>query len=69
MESMVTTEDKGSSRVHIGITICQGPGRYRMVLTRPYNEQGQIVEIPVDEIESIETIEPAPLGTEPRLAS
>lgn len=68
MESMVTTEEDGTSQVHVGITICEGPGRYRMVLTRPFNDQGQIVEIPVDEIASIETVESTPLGEEPQPA-
>ncbi len=66
MESMVTSEEDGISQVHVGITICEGPGRYRMVLTRPFSDQGQIVEIPVDEIESVETVESTPLGKEPQ---
>lgn len=64
---MVTTEDDGTSQVHVGITICKGPGRYRMVLTRPFSDQGRIVEIPVDEIESIETVASTPLGENPQL--
>lgn len=68
MESMVTTEEDGTSQVHVGITICEGPGRYRMVLTRPFSAQGQIIEIPVEEIESIETVEATPLGQEPQPA-
>lgn len=65
MESMVRTGDGPDSEVHVGITICEGPGRYRMVLTRPFHEQGRIVEIPVDEIASIQSVEPTALGVPP----
>jgi hypothetical protein len=65
MESMVKTEGDGKSTTHVGITICRGPGRYRMVLTRPYHEAGRIVEIPTGDIASIETISPGTLGEDP----
>ena len=63
---MVKTRDAG--KTHIGITICEGPGRFRMVLTRPYHEAGQIIEIPLDDIESIEVVAPGALGEAPALA-
>ena len=65
MESIVKTQDDGKSTSHVGITICRGPGRYRMVLTRPYHEAGRIIEIPTDEIASIEPISPGALGESP----
>jgi hypothetical protein len=36
-----------------------------MVLTRPYHEAGHIVEIPREDIESIEQVASAPLGETP----
>jgi hypothetical protein len=65
MESIVKTQDDGKSTSHVGVTICSGPGRYRMVLTRPYHEAGRIIEIPTDEIASIEPIQPGALGESP----
>jgi len=68
MESMVKTEDDGKSTTHVGITVCEGPGSYRMVLTRPYHEAGRIVEIPTADIASIEMVSPGTLGEAPRPA-
>lgn len=65
MESMVKTKENGSSQTLVGITICRGPGRFRMVLTRPYHEAGRIVEIPHQDIESVEAVAPGPLGDTP----
>lgn len=65
MEAMVKTEDDGISRTHVGITICRGPGRFRMVLTRPYHEAGRIVEVPRDDIASIQTVAHGVLGETP----
>jgi hypothetical protein len=69
MESMVKTEDDAGSTTHVGITVCEGPGRYRMLLTRPYHEAGRIVEIPTADIASIEMVSPGTLGEDPRPAS
>jgi len=66
MEAMVKTRENGAaSRTLVGITICRGPGRFRMVLTRPYHEAGHIVEIPTEDIQSIEQVAPATLGETP----
>ena len=69
MEAMVTSREDGETQTHIGLTVCEGPGRMRLVLTRPYHEAGRIVEIPREDIESVEAVEntvlgrvPAPLG-------
>ena len=65
METIVKTDEDGKSVTHVGITVCRGPGRHRMVLTRPYHEAGRILEIPTDKIASIEPISPGPLGDSP----
>lgn len=57
MEAVVTTLEGDSKEVYVGITVCQGPGRHRLLLTRPYNQAGQIVEIPRSAIESIKPVE------------
>lgn len=67
MEAIVETVEDGRRRVHTGITVCEGPGRYRLVLTRPYHEAGRIVEIPRSEIRSITEISPGALGADPAL--
>jgi hypothetical protein len=62
MESMVKTDE---DETHIGITICEGPGQFRMILTRPYHDAGRIIEIPREDITSIEAIAPGNLGESP----
>jgi len=69
MEAMVRTKEDGESQILVGITICRGPGRFRMVLTRPYHEAGRIVEIPRQDIESVEPIAPGALGETPTPSS
>ena len=66
MESMVKTDE---DETHIGITICEGPGQFRMVLTHPYHEAGRIIEIPREDIVSIEPVAPGNLGETPSPAS
>jgi hypothetical protein len=65
MEAVVETLEEGQRRVHTGITVCEGPGTYRLVLTRPYHEAGRVVEIPRSEIRSIREISPGALGDAP----
>lgn len=65
MEAMVKTKDDGKSQTLVGITICRGPGRFRMVLTRPYHDAGRIVEIPSQDVESVEPVVPGALGETP----
>jgi hypothetical protein len=69
METMITTDEDGESQTHVGITICEGPGRFRMVLTRPYHEAGRIIEIPREKISSIEPVAPGSFGETPEPAS
>ncbi len=65
MEAMVTSHEDGRTHTRIGLTICEGPGRFRMILTRPYHDVGRIVEIPRQEIDSIESVAPGNLGDTP----
>lgn len=62
---MVKSEDDGKTKTHVGITVSKGPQRLRLILTRPYHEAGQIVEISRDDIKSIETITPSSFGEDP----
>jgi hypothetical protein len=65
MENMVKSEDDGKTKTHIGIPVSKGPKRLRLILTRPFHEAGHIVEIPQDDIKSIETISPGTFGEDP----
>jgi hypothetical protein len=64
METLVKTEDDGTTRTFVGLTICEGPETRRLILTRPYHEAGHIVEIPNSRIESIEPVSDTTLGNE-----
>lgn len=66
METIVNSEDDGEQRTYVGVTVCRGPGQLRLVLTRPYHEAGQIVEIPRDKVESVTRVPMTPLGEEPQ---
>lgn len=68
MESIVKSEDDGQHRIYVGVTVCRGPGQFRLVLTRPYHEAGRVVEIPSDEIESVEPAPQGPLGEDPTVS-
>lgn len=65
MESMVKTDE---DETHVGIPICEGPGQFRMVLTRPYHDAGRIIEIPREVIASVEVVAPGSLGETPKPA-
>jgi hypothetical protein len=69
MEAMIKTRDGDVTETHIGLTICEGPNQFRMVLTRPYHEAGRIIEIPREDIASIELLAPGTLGDTPAPAS
>lgn len=62
MEQMVIAEKDGAESTYVGIKICDGPGRHRLVLTRPYHDAGRIVEIPTDRIASVQPVEADSLG-------
>lgn len=65
METIVESEDDGKHQTHVGVTVCQGPGRLRLVLTRPYHEAGRVVEIPRDKVKSVTGARMTPLGEKP----
>lgn len=69
METMVESVEAGTIKTHVGLTVAKGPGRLRLILTRPYHEAGQIVEIPRDQITSIAPVEPSSLGDDPSPAN
>jgi hypothetical protein len=62
METMVTAKQNGHTETYVGLTICEGPGTCRLILTRPYHQAGRIVEIPNSTVTAIETVESTPLG-------
>ena len=68
MEAIVKSEDDGEQRTHVGVAVCRGPGQVRLVLTRPYHEAGRVVEIPRNEVDSIELAPTANLGQDPTLS-
>lgn len=57
MECKVTTDDGDGTRSYVGITVCDGPGQHRLILTRPYQDAGQVVEIPTADIEAVEPLD------------
>ena len=60
MDAVVEKTATGESRIHIGITVCDGPGQHRLLLTKPYHQAGHVVEIPRSRIEAV-----TPLDAEP----
>ncbi len=57
----------GTSQV--GITVSKGPGTSRLLLTRPYSDEGQVIEIPLEEIETVDQAREGPLDRPPRLVT
>lgn len=51
-EVVVVETQKGAS--YVGHVVSDGPRVMRLMLTRPYNRQGRIVEVPIDDIKSVE---------------
>lgn len=56
MEAVVETSENGESRTHIGITVCDGPGQHRLLLTEPYHQAGQVIEIPHSDITDVKAL-------------
>lgn len=48
-ELVVVETKPGAS--YVGRVISDGPGVLRLMMTRPFNSQGRIVEIPLEEVE------------------
>lgn len=65
MEAIVKSEGDGENRTHVGVAVCRGPGQFRLVLTRPYQKAGRVVEIPLHTIQSVEPARLATLGDDP----
>jgi hypothetical protein len=66
-ERVVRFTVDGDSKVMVGVAVCEGPRTYRMLLTHPHQTEGRIVDIPRDDIESIDEVEPSPRGTSPSI--
>lgn len=57
MEAVVETTEDGNTRIHIGVTVCEGPGQHRLLLTKPYHQAGRVVEIPRSRIHAVSTLD------------
>ncbi|HEX6286704.1 MAG TPA: hypothetical protein VFZ80_04410 [Acidimicrobiia bacterium] len=57
MDAVVETTEEGVTLTHIGITVCRGPGQHRLLLTTPYHQAGQIIEIPKSRIDKVTRLE------------
>jgi hypothetical protein len=67
MKEVQVHTKNGSVASYVGLEICEGPGVMRLLLTWPYERSAEIVEIPVEKIQSVTEIEqPHPLGATPR---
>ena len=66
-ERAVRVKNDGEGKVMVGVTVCEGPKTYRLLLTHPHQAEGRIVDIPRADIESIDEVEPSPRGTSPSI--
>lgn len=66
-EQAVEVRGEGGPKLKVGIQIADGPETYRLMLTRPLDKEGFIVEIPLETIEDIYEIEPGPRGAPPEI--
>lgn len=66
-EQAIRVESDGDTRVMVGVTVCEGPKTYRLLLTHPHQTEGRIVDIPRERIESIDRVEPSPRGATPAI--
>ncbi|CAN5865976.1 hypothetical protein BH23ACT4_BH23ACT4_10010 [soil metagenome] len=64
-EKVLQIKSGGRTQTRVGIPVCTGPASYRLLVTWPERNEGQIVEIPREEIESISEVEPRPRGRQP----
>lgn len=53
MDRLVEIRTKPDGETHVGVPICEGPKTYRLLLTWPYRDDGRIIEIPLQDIESV----------------
>jgi hypothetical protein len=67
MAVKVTTKDP--DRTYIGLEVSAGPGTMRVLLTWPYERAAEVVEVPLEQVESVtEVDEFHPLGEMPSAA-
>lgn len=45
-----------SGNSHVGHVISDGPGVMRLMVTRPFNNQGRIVELPLEDVKSVDPL-------------
>lgn len=62
-EVKVTLKSDGES--YVGIPVSEGPETFRLLLTWPYESGGQIKAIPLEDIASVDAVDPGPLNEEP----
>jgi hypothetical protein len=64
-EQVIALRREGRIQTRVGIPVCTGPASYRLLVTWPERNEGRIIEIPRDEIESISEVEPRLRGRHP----
>lgn len=64
-EQVIELKRDGRTLTRVGIPVCTGPASYRLLVTWPERNEGQIIEIPREEIESISEAESRPRGRQP----
>lgn len=66
-EQVIELRRDGRTQTRVGIPVCTGPASYRLLVTWPERNEGRIIEIPRDEIESISEVAMRPRGEPPRI--
>lgn len=67
IEQVIHVKRDGRILARVGIPVCTGPASYRLLVTWPERNEGRIIEIPRDEIESISEVDTRPRGRTPRV--
>ncbi len=66
MERVVKIVIKDNGPDRIGIPISKGPGTFRLMITWPYMDEGQIAEVPLENIERIDEAIQGPMKKSPK---
>lgn len=66
-EQVIQLRHGGKTVTRVGIPVCTGPAVYRLLVTWPERNEGRIIEIPREEIESISEADVRPRGRPPRV--
>jgi hypothetical protein len=69
IEQVIQLKRDGKTETRVGIPVCTGPASYRLLVTWPERNEGRIIEIPRDEIESISEAGARPRGRPPRIVA